>query len=102
MHLDWAHETAGSAVSEPEYADVSTLLAASDDARKAAELLTSIRNTTAAEHARDAANELETAALAVRDEEPEVATEVVRARGEDAETAIHDAFTAMGLDGRGE
>lgn len=102
MHLDWAHEIAGSAVSEPSGVSITELLGASGDAAKAAELLTSIQQPIGAEHAREAASALETAALALRDEDPDVAAGVVQARGEDAEQAIHDAFTAIGMDGRGE
>ena len=102
MHLDWAHEIAGSATSDPEYTETETLLGAAADATKAAALLDGLKRSDAAEHARDAAIAFDAAADAKRTEDPDVANEVVRARGEDAEQAIHDAFTAMGLDGRGE
>ena len=102
LHLDWAHETAGSASSDPEYTETETLLSAAGDATKAAKLLDSLELSAAAEHARAAATAFDSAADAKLHEEPDVANGVVQARGEDAEQAIHDAFTAMGLDGRGE
>jgi hypothetical protein len=102
MHLDWAHEAAGTAVSDPDYLSIEELLSASDDADVAAKLLTEIQQPLAAEHARDAAISLSKAALAKRDEDPQVAHDVIEARGEDAEDAIHDAFMALGMDGRGE
>jgi hypothetical protein len=101
-NLDWAHETAGSATSEPEGMDTETLLGAADQAMTAAKLLDQLKLSDAASHARDAATAFDSAADAKLHEEPEVANGVVQARGEDAEAAIHDAFTAMGLDGRGE
>ena len=50
----------------------------------------------------DAANAFDSAGTAKLQEEPDVAAGVIAARGEDAERAIHDAFTALGMEGRGE
>ena len=102
MHLDWAHETAGSATSDPEYLSADELFGASRDAATAAELLTSIQQPLAAQHARDAANAFDSAGTAKLQEEPDVAAGVIASRGADAEDAIHDAFAAIGMDGRGE
>lgn len=102
LRLDWAHETAGTAVSDAEYVEFETLVSASQDAATAAELLDSIQQPLAAEHARTAANAFDSAAMARRNEDPDVAAGVIAARGEDAEAAIHEAFTALGMDGRGE
>lgn len=102
MRLDWAHESAGSATSDPEFVSMEDLLSASADTTHAAQLLEQIDLPDAARHASAAASNFTKAALAKRDEAPDVANGVVRARGEDAELAIHAAFSAMGQDNRGE
>lgn len=101
-YLDWAHEAAGGLVSDPEYDDVEDLLAASGHAADAARLLDGLGLSAAAKQARAAIISLDSAAQAHRNEGLNVSLDVIRARGEEAENAIHDAFTAMGLDGRGE
>ena len=102
MRLDWAHEAAGTAVSDAEYIDVETLTRASEDATEAAGLLNAIDQAPAAAQAMTAARHLAQAATSKEHDPVDVSTPQVQAHGEAAEAAIHAAFAALGMPGRGE
>jgi len=101
FHLDWAHEATVAAVSKPDN------LTVEDCSRPAptSERLLTARVDPASSGTEDvciATTDLRKAAFAKHHEESDVVNFVVSTPGEFAADAIHDAFTAIELDCRGD
>lgn len=106
LHLDWAHETAGTAVNAPLENDPDTLTAAIRDTAAAANLLGSIPPSltkldvvSAAQHATRASKSFEAAfALHSAKPEPKNLEAKLSAIGEAVEKSLHKAYQALGTD----